>query len=273
MNKINLQNPGGFPFEQDTLKFMQDTYTDLLNNLGALSGDNTIISGCQVVGSQATDGLIYVNGELLPFRGGVIQANIIIVEEIVNMTYADGVSRPVYVTRYATFGTGAMQVLWTDLKRQYLPSSVIVGEIRMFAGNVGDLPAGWYVCDGTNGTPDLRGRFIVGVDPSDPDYDQIAKTGGSKEVALTEDEMPVHTHAGVTNHAGSHKHYGHVTQASGDWKGGGTDSSPNSTSRPGYTSTVGAHSHTLNINNAGGGDAHENRPPFFALVFIQFKGI
>lgn len=39
--------------------------------------------------------------------------------------------------------------------------NVPVGGIVMWSGTIATIPAGWHLCDGTNGTPDLRNRFIV----------------------------------------------------------------------------------------------------------------
>ena len=52
------------------------------------------------------------------------------------------------------------------------------------------MPSGWIKCDGTNNTPDLRGRFIRGTD-NDANVDKI---GGSASHTLTVDEMPSHNH-------------------------------------------------------------------------------
>ena len=54
---------------------------------------------------------------------------------------------------------------------------------------------GWYICDGRNGTPDLRGRFLVGRDvlSNSSDYKQIGNIGGLDNVQLTEEEMPSHS--------------------------------------------------------------------------------
>lgn len=62
------------------------------------------------------------------------------------------------------------------------------GLICMWSGS--EIPSGWNLCDGTNGTPDLRDRFIVG---SGSEY-TIGETGGEKEHTLTTDEMPSHSH-------------------------------------------------------------------------------
>jgi microcystin-dependent protein len=56
------------------------------------------------------------------------------------------------------------------------------GCILPWYGEAEIIPAGWVLCDGNNGTPDLRGRVIVGVDASDVDFDTVGKTGGHKEL-------------------------------------------------------------------------------------------
>ena len=38
-----------------------------------------------------------------------------------------------------------------------------LSSIQAWSGLLVDVPDGWQLCDGTNGTPDLRGRFIVGI--------------------------------------------------------------------------------------------------------------
>lgn len=43
-----------------------------------------------------------------------------------------------------------------------IPDIIFVGMIVAFDGDVSKIPAGWHICDGTNGTPDLRDRFIKG---------------------------------------------------------------------------------------------------------------
>lgn len=38
-----------------------------------------------------------------------------------------------------------------------------MGTILAYTGNLDKIPSGWSLCDGTNGTPDLRGRFLEGM--------------------------------------------------------------------------------------------------------------
>lgn len=64
------------------------------------------------------------------------------------------------------------------------------GSIIPWFGRLRDLPEGWHVCDGTNGTPDLRDRFIVGAGRN---YN-LEDVGGADEVTLEANEQPSHYH-------------------------------------------------------------------------------
>jgi hypothetical protein len=79
-----------------------------------------------------------------------------------------------------------------------LPSSFPVGGIVMWSGTVATIPAGWVLCDGSNGTPDLRDRFVVGAKQDDAGVAKtnisgaLTKSGGSVTIDIT--QMPSHTH-------------------------------------------------------------------------------
>lgn len=110
------------------------------------------------------------------------------------------------------------------------------GMIMMWSGDIGTIPAGWVLCDGTNGTPDLRNRFMVGAgDEYNPD-----DIGGEKEHALTSDENGLHSHSsGAASANGGQYLTGSAPIAIGD------------------------------TGSSGLGDPHENRPPYYALAFIM----
>ena len=145
------------------------------------------------------------------------------------------------------------------------------GAIVMWSGAVDAIPEGWALCDGSNGTPDLRDRFIVGAGGS---YN-VGDTGGANTVTLTADQMPRHRHqAGTlaTTAAGLHKH--------GYREPGGLiyPANPTGGSTPAlkmtelwYTEEAGDHNHTIFgwTSYTGDGKAHENRPPYYALCFIM----
>jgi len=79
---------------------------------------------------------------------------------------------------------------------------------------------GWFLCDGRNGTPNLRGKFVVGRDEFTPgsSYSKIGMTGGTEYVRLSTDQIPSHSHQfqATTSSSGSHSHrYMDVTYADG----------------------------------------------------------
>ncbi|MEL6539404.1 MAG: hypothetical protein AAFP93_01345, partial [Bacteroidota bacterium] len=134
-----------------------------------------------------------------------------------------------------------------------------------------DIPAGWALCDGSQGTPDLRSRFIVGVGQGKglSEYDQNA-TGGAERITLQKNEMPRHNHYGCVEEDGSHtheifgnKHSGHPWHNRND-----RVATSDATGGPSiHTQRVGGHKHTIEWD--GGSEAHENRPPYHALSFIM----
>lgn len=279
MNRIVLNQTGGFPLETDAIAAMQTAY-GLFNALGAMAGELAIISGCKITGASVGDGTVYINGEVLDFKGGTIAANVIIKEDTENRVFEDGQSKPVYKTRYATFGSATTSYLWDDFQR-FLPLLELQRRIlppltnpQLYSGSINSIPDGWQLCDGSNGAPDLRGRFIVGYDPADGDYNAIGKKGGAKEVTLTEAQMPSHSHAGSTDQGGQHSHSGTAagpysgTDIGGGFKGGDN----NFKSRAITVDQGGQHSHQLTTDNKGGGQAHENRPPYYTLAYIIYTG-
>jgi microcystin-dependent protein len=163
--------------------------------------------------------------------------------------------------------------------------AVLPGFISMWSGSIGAIPAGWLLCDGTNGTPDLRDRFVVGAGST---Y-AVNATGGEATVTLTQAQTPVHTHTyGPSNvvSGGSHTHgvndpgHAHIYQINntgGGAIGGGVGSSRASASTSVqatglYLSAAGVHTHTFgpgDTTSVGTGGSHENRPPYFALCYIR----
>lgn len=75
------------------------------------------------------------------------------------------------------------------------------GSIVMWTGS--EVPDGWELCDGRNGTPDLTNRFILGTSIDDDEY---LTTGGSNKIEIKLNNMPEHSHNGETNSNGSHIH-------------------------------------------------------------------
>lgn len=279
MNRVNYDQTEGFPLDVNILDFGQKA-NHITQQLGEIIAPLAIIKGCIVNGNNVSDGIVCINGEMLPFKGGLKQDVVRIVETAENRVFENGNSKPVLITRYATFGAGAdFGYSWGQFHRPMKIAEiekrlVHVGFVQDFYGDVNSIPTGWHLCDGTNGTPDLRKMFVVGYDPRDADYNAIGKTGGAKEVTLTVNQLPKHKHSGTTENGGEHSHsVEHIHPYSGTNIGGGFDGGKNGFKRENInTTSAGSHSHTFDTNEVGGNTAHENRPPFYVLAKIMYKG-
>src|SRR5699024_9581876 len=92
-----------------------------------------------------------------------------------------------------------------NLLATQLAARLPAGMIMMWSGSTtSSIPAGWALCNGSNGTPDLRDRFIVGAGG---DYG-AGNTGGANSVTLTTAQIPAHNHSASTGSNGSHNHSG-----------------------------------------------------------------
>lgn len=111
-----------------------------------------------------------------------------------------------------------------------MPSSDDGHGIIIWSGSVVNIPSGWYLCNGSNGTPDLRGRFVIGAGGS---Y-SVNATGGSS----------THNHNGYTGY------YNLTTDKCED----GDDETVASNERV-------DHRHTISNDN--------HLPPYYALCYIM----
>ncbi|MEO9964876.1 MAG: hypothetical protein ABJF11_03755 [Reichenbachiella sp.] len=145
------------------------------------------------------------------------------------------------------------------------------GGIIMWSGSINEIPYGWVLCNGSNGTPDLTDRFIVGAG----DNYSIGNTGG--DALITNQEMVKHNHGfGTLKTAtdGSHRHEIRMGRYDSSYEDASEeDLAPFQTG--GYilfkTNNDGIHSHDIlgSTADTGGTSIQENRPPYFALAFIM----
>lgn len=163
---------------------------------------------------------------------------------------------------------------WQVVAYQKSANPVPTGVITLWSGAIGAIPSGWALCDGTNGTPDLRDRFVVGAGSS---Y-AVGNTGGAASVTLTTSQIPSHNHSfsATTSSSGDHTH----TYTNPQSPSGGTSSYQNGPQSytwraeniaAGTTGISGSHTHTVSglTGTAGSGASHENRPPYYALAYIM----
>ena len=256
MNSTNFIQTGGWPLDAERLQEMQTAYS-IFNSLGALAGNLTIISGCETVGTTVGNGFVYINGELLEFREATVAvgSTVIIIEEAVNRAFKNGISKQVHAIRYATFGTAETSWLWTAFKKVD-PLIVIMAKITelekknaVFQSGGGmvfwnkpanQIPAGWQE------VVEWRGRFPVGYDVSQTEFNTMGKQSGQKNKTLSINEIPAHSHSG------------HLVKATSTWRGSGSDSGDNATSTSG------------NSGSQGGGQAFSILNPYRTVLFIEY---
>lgn len=139
-----------------------------------------------------------------------------------------------------------------------------------------------YLCNGLNGTPDLRGRALVGAivavpggalsstvnpasSPFNPNY-ALGTLSGENSAILDVTQIPAHTH--TINTSGAHTHTVVALATSdtgtGELVGGAAASQDASVN----TSSDGTHTHTA--DNTGGGAAHSIVQPVIATYFIMY---
>lgn len=137
-------------------------------------------------------------------------------------------------------------------------NSIPSGCIVMWSGSVASIPAGWYLCNGSNSTPDLRNRFIVGAGST---Y-AVGATGGSADAIVVS-----HTHTATDS---GHTHSVAVPATAGADGGGGAivDGTP-----AGATTVVnvtsGSTSASISVSTTGSSGTNANLPPYYALAYIM----
>ena len=183
---------------------------------------------------------------------------------------------------WTTVGDNASLITTGTLPDARLTSSslFVTGMIMMYTGST--APSGWAICNGQNGTPDLRDRFIVGAGSA---Y-AVNNTGGANSVTLSTAQLPAHSHTtpnhnhsfSATTSSNTHNHTWDRQDAQNDVGYRPWPASNNDCKRTTANTGDNTHSHTVSgttgnanptTNNTGSGNSHENRPPYYALMFIM----
>lgn len=275
MNIVRYKQTGGFPLDTNNLDFLQSSF-HILNTLGNLAGDMVIISGCEITGNTVSNGVVYVNKEVLEFRGGSLSTNVFIKEEAVSGTFEDGSFKPIEITRYVTFGSSTPEKTfkWEDFKRvdnliqqgvknadfekrikalENKKSPVPIGLIAIWGKPASEpIPEGWKECT------DLRGRMPLGWNPDDADFSELLKNDGEKTHQLKVHELPVIE--------GGFETVTHMTRLGTGVVRGVTG---------GQAQIAGGASQWLHEQmelKFGGNQPHNNMPPYRIIKFIEFVG-
>lgn len=130
--------------------------------------------------------------------------------------------------------------------------SFVTGMILMWSGSIATIPSGWALCNGSNGTPDLRDRFLVGAGST---Y-AVGATGGAATTTLSEANLPSHTHSISASGTTSNQSNGHTHTFSGTTSGQSqTHNHAITISDPGHTHVVPVYNVGANSSGAAQGNA------------------
>jgi hypothetical protein len=160
----------------------------------------------------------------------------------------------------AANGTSTTQIATTAFVADAIVNRIPAGVITLWFGSIISIPAGWALCNGASGTPDLRNRFIVGAGST---Y-AVDAVGGSANAVVVD-----HTHlatSGVSDPGHAHSYTSPSGTDNGGISGGSVvDTTVSSTTGTAFTGITVA----TTVANAGSSGTNANLPPYYALAYIM----
>ena len=137
------------------------------------------------------------------------------------------------------------------------------GGIFLWSGSIGSIPAGYVLCNGSNGTPDLRDRFVVGAGST---Y-AVDGTGGSANAIVVS-----HTHTATSTSTVTDPGHNHTYTRYNSLTGvGGANPiwADTSTQNTGNAVTGVTVATATTVDTAGTSGTNGNLPPYYALCYIM----
>jgi microcystin-dependent protein len=164
------------------------------------------------------------------------------------------------LTPTASAGTNTTQIASTAFVTTAVAAAFPSGGIIIWSGSSASIPSGWVLCNGSNSTPDLRDRFVVGAGST---Y-AVGDTGGSANAIVVS-----HTHTAtstVTDPGHTHSIRNDNNNQNGIIPNGGDGSNSSTTTVDSATTgiTVGT-----TVASAGSSGTNANLPPYYALCYIM----
>jgi microcystin-dependent protein len=225
LNGVNSGNPSNVKvITEIILKTLLDSYTPPPSDGGEIPSYE--------YATESTDGLVRL-GTLNGVNSGT-PSNTKVITEIILKTLLDSYTPP-------PSDGGSVN--------DNMPHGAVV----MWYGMVSAIPSGWVLCDGTNGTPDMRGRFPRGAPTS---TSTSGAKGGADSLTLKIENMPAHTHTFTgTPHTHTFTGTSHTHTFTGLSHSHIIGS--HSHSQPTHTHSIGSHTHTVSMT-AGSAGSHSH---------------
>lgn len=169
----------------------------------------------------------------------------------------------------ASAATNTTQLATTAFVQTVLASAFSTGMIMMWSGTIATIPTGWVLCNGSNGTPDLRNRFVIGAHSDTTGVAYSTVTGSNTQTGGTKDAINVsHTHTATVTDSG-HTH----TISPFNSSPGGGGGTPGGDWKYDYGGSVTTSSQTtgISVSNSteGSSGTNQNLPPYYALAYIM----
>lgn len=223
----------------------------------ATASNNTDISGINIAEGCAPSGINNAIRELMAqlkdMQSGTDGDNFTVGGDLTVTGTATGVT--------ASASDDSTKFATTAFVRDIIPSGVIV----MWSGTIATIPSGWYLCNGSNSTPDLRNKFIIAANADDGGAAKTAVTGSATQSGGTKDAIVVsHTHTATVTDPG-HLHtfsYESGLAQNGSGRNGVGGTAPFSTN----SNTTGI---TVSNSTEGSSGTNANLPPYYALAYIM----
>lgn len=261
MNRTDWIQTGGVPLKAERMDEVQKAYS-IFNHLGNIAGNLTILSGCDVAGTNVTDGVVFIDGEVIDFKGSTLSASVIITESTVSKEFKNGELKPLHYKRQAQFGTGTGSYAWADFVRLDPIASLMLrlnelekksavfqegGGMVLWNKPALDIPAGWVE------VVNWRGRMPVGYDVTQTEFNTMGKQGGSKTHTLSISQLPIVTPEVNTGFRKGSTLGGAIGVTRNDYDGG-------------------AYAPGEIIKPFGGNQPHPILNPYRTVLFIEYIG-
>jgi hypothetical protein len=160
------------------------------------------------------------------------------------------------LTPTASAGTSTTQIASTAFVATAVAAAIPSGGIIIWSGSAASIPSGWYLCNGSNSTPDLRNRFVVGAGST---Y-AVADTGGSANAVVVS-----HTHTATVTDPG----HSHTITPSSTGYNSAISSGPAQATLDGSSTSTATTGVTVSNSTTGVSGTNANLPPYYALCYIM----